>query len=299
MKIGIVGHGSIGRRHAENARKLGHQTLIYDPATSESDVGREAHVYDQADAVVIATPSYCHEAGLRACVERGKHVLIEKPISLSYGQLEMLLSRAEEKALVVMMGNNLRFHPCVQQAKRWLSAGMIGIVHWAQFTCATMSVKPLYLSDGVILNTGSHEVDLAMHLLGDVVVQKADARLSGPHDEMAEFLLGHHNGAWSSFHLDFITQPTVRDFRIVGSDGQIWCNLEKRVVVRTQPDDKLPGIEHVDKYDGPGAWDDDYLAEMRAFVGKIQGHGSPFGATGRDGLDVLEVLLAVRKEAGL
>src|SRR5882724_9266173 len=109
MKIGIVGHGAI-------VRQLGHQTIVYDPA-NQSDVRFEREVYDKADAVVLSTPSYCHEAGLRACVERGKHVLIGKPL-------------------------------------------------WAHFTCAQPSSKALYLSDGVILSSGAHEVDLALHLFG-------------------------------------------------------------------------------------------------------------------------------------
>ena len=68
MKIGILGYGSIGRRHADNAKKLGHEVIVYDPMLQHNDVKFEREVYDQAVAVVIATPSTLHEAGLRACV---------------------------------------------------------------------------------------------------------------------------------------------------------------------------------------------------------------------------------------
>jgi len=226
MKVGIVGHGSIGQRHAANARKLGLQVLIYDPA-NQRDVRFERDIYDTCGAVVIATPSYCHEAGLRACVERGKHVLIEKPISTSLGQLETLLSLARQKDLVVMMGNNLRFHPCVQKTKEWLDFPYIGSPIWAHFTCAQKSTKPLYLSDGIILNTGSHEVDLALYLFGPGRVTTSSARLTRNDedlggDDIADFVIEHAKGVRSSFHLDFVSPIAVRDFRIIGTDGSLY-----------------------------------------------------------------------------
>src|SRR5882672_10083342 len=102
MKFGVVGHGSIGSRHAANLRTLGHNPLIYDPQ-GPRDVKLERFLYEQCDAVVIATPSPYHEACIRACVERGCHMLIEKPISTSLGLVPMLLDVAEKKKLVVMM----------------------------------------------------------------------------------------------------------------------------------------------------------------------------------------------------
>lgn len=297
MKIGIVGYGSIGQRHAANAVKLGHETIIYDPM-GPCDVKFERDVYDRADAVVIATPSQYHESGLRACVERGKHVLIEKPISVAIGHLPQLLDLAAKKNLIVMMGNNLRFHPCVQEAKSWLYQGYIGKPAWARFTCASLSAKHPYLADGVILNTGAHEVDLALHLLGPAVVMTACVRQGEYGDDMVDFVLAHENGCRSSFHLDFVTSPEVRRFRIAGDDGYMHCDLPQRFLFRTQPDDKLTGVNHAKPFKGEGSYDDDYLAEMRAFIAAIE--GTPMqGATGAAGLATLRLLLDVRRIAGL
>ena len=298
MKIGILGYGSIGRRHADNAKKLGHEVIVYDPMLQHNDVKFEREVYDQADAVVIATPSTHHEAGLRACVERGKHCLIEKPLSTSMGQLATLLYNASMRDLVVMMGNNLRFHPCVRKAKEWLREDLIGYVPWAQFTCGTNSVKNV--SDGVILNTGSHEVDLARHLLGGGQIIRASAGCtSGLVDEIADFTMVHHSGCRSSFHLDFVSPIYTRDFRIMGDDGMIFCDLERRILWRCQPDPKLPDVEHIEDFKGPGSWDTDYLDEMSAFIDRVQGIYTGPGASGDDGYGTLFALLQARKEAGL
>jgi len=301
MKIGIVGLGSIGSRHANNAAKLGHDARGYDPANGYSRFKFERDLYDWCDAAVIATPSHHHEAGLRACVERGKHVLIEKPISTSLGQLETLLDLAGKKDLVVMMGNNLRFHPCVKKVKEWLTRGLIGAPIWGIFICAQESSKPLYLSDGVVLNTGSHEVDLATHLIGPCSGVTA-ASMGNPNffeNAIANFIIEHRGLARSSFHLDFLAPIPVREFRIMGSEGEIYCDLIKRRALCEQPDPKLPGVVHEENYANCQTWDDDYVAELEGFIDLIEGKYTVPAASGWDGLDTLKVLLDVRKKAGL
>jgi predicted dehydrogenase len=195
------------------------------------------------------------------------------------------------------MGNNLRFHPCVREAKEWLRNRLIGDVLWAQFTCAMKSGKNL--SDGIILSAGAHEVDLAMHLLGPLRVGYATTRCTDDlRDDMVDFTVVHHFGARSSFHLDWVTPIYTRDFRIMGTEGVIYCDLERRVLWRDQLDPKLPDVTYFHHYIGPGSWDDDYLDEMSAFIGRIDGKSTD-GASGRDGLDTLYALLDVRKKVGL
>ena len=286
MKIGIVGYGSIGKRHAENAAALGHDVIVYDPI-GRMDVKFEREIYEQADAVVIATPSPFHESGIRASVERGKHVLIEKPISIAIGHIPALLSSAKDKGLVMMMGNNLRFHPCVQQAKIWITQKEIGDPVWANFICAAETTKKTYRGDGVILNTGSHEVDLALYLLGPAKVVHASAKYVDDQDVLADFVLQHQSGARSSFHIDFETPNEVREFWIAG---------EKNIGV------SLPGrgisLSGMPLKQAPGSYDDDYRNEMAAFIERIEGRFAP-GASAEDGLATLKVLLDVRKKAGL
>jgi predicted dehydrogenase len=293
MKVGIVGRGSIGQRHCENASRLGHEARSYDPK-DKNTFKSEYEIYDWADAIVIATPSYCHEAGLRAAIERGKHVLIEKPISTSLGQLPELLVRAREKNLVVMMGNNLRFHPSVGRVKNWIASGAI-VPQWANFICATTTSKPDYLSDGVILNTGSHEVDLALHFFGPARVVAATGRWNEHSDNMADFVLLHdYSGVRSSFHIDFVTEVEIREFWIGGLRTCVKVQLPARVA-HLVSNDPTNYFSHID----PGNYDHDYADEMGSFLAQCQGGYIGPGATGDDGLAVLRLLLNVRRKVGL
>jgi predicted dehydrogenase len=286
MKIGIVGgNGAIGRRHAQNAQQLGHEVKIYDPTVvGGSGFGRERQLYDWCDAAVIATPSPYHESGLRACVERGKHVLIEKPISTAIGMLPQLLAEADDKDLTVMMGNNLRFHPGVIAAKlkQMLPERIAGEPLWANFICATQG-STTSLRDGAIFNTGAHEVDLALNLFGPAHVACASARRSETYvgvDDMADFVLVHDCGVRSTFHLDLVTPHRLRRFYFADTISTSLVDLDQR-------DGKTDT-----------SYDEDYLDEMAAFGDRIDGHLVP-GATGHDGLETLRVLLDIRKKAGL
>lgn len=290
MKIGVVGYGSIGTRHANNLRRLGHKVMVYDPKLSggDRDFKFEKDLYDSdVEAVVIATPSGAHEGPIRACVERGKHMLIEKPISLNAGHINELLDAAGEKGLVVMMGNNLRFHPCVALAKQWLDVGQIGDPIWAQFTCAQKNSK---YTESVVLNWGAHEVDLAIHMFGPVQkVLCASVRDHGLArcDDLADFVLLHAKGVRSSFHLDYLTTVEIRECWLAGVDHNIGIDFPTRRISLGKHAQALGGV-----------YDDDYVTEMKAFIDRIGGKITP-GATGRDGLETLKVLLDVCAEAAV
>lgn len=299
MKIGIVGVGTIGQRHWSNALKLGHEVKVYDPLIggSDRDFKFERLLYDWCDAAVIATPTMFHESGVRACVERGKHVLVEKPISIAEGGLQAILTSAAYKQIVVMMGNNLRFHPAVQRAKQYVDSGLLGQLRWANFICATEWTSTA-ARDGAILNTGSHEVDLALHLFGPAVVLTATTRdpemmlRVGTADcdvntvmleSCADFVLQHDGGVRSTFHIDIDTSSRVRQFWISGTERSRLFDLDHRTA-----DEDFFG----------GDYATDYVTEMKAFIDRIEGKETP-GATGEEGLDCLRVLLDIKKKAGL
>jgi UDP-N-acetylglucosamine 3-dehydrogenase len=279
MKVGVVGLGSIGSRHMRNLKMLGHEVPVYDPVLPQR-VAFERSIYEDCEAVVVASPTMFHEQALRACVERNRHVLIEKPISKQIGAIPDLLRRADDKGLVVMTGNNLRLHPCVQQVKQWLGAGEIGEPLWASFTCAHQTEK--YTDDGVVLNTGAHEVDLALYLFGP-----AKCLTAHESDTAAYFTLLHDSGVRSNFFLDHATPHRIREFWIAGAEKNIGVDLDNRRMSL--------GTEATQ---APGSYDDDYRNEMSAFIDRINGRFAP-GATGHDGLATLRTLLDVRKKAAL
>src|SRR5689334_1148867 len=112
MRIGILGYGSIGSRHGRNLLALGHKIIIHDPAMAESLPRDE--VVKQADAVVIASPTSEHASDIALCQQQNKPCFAEKPIA------DKSLNKHGWPTWPLMVGYNMRFHPCVLKAKEWL-----------------------------------------------------------------------------------------------------------------------------------------------------------------------------------
>lgn len=296
MKIGVIGLGSIGLRHAKNLIAMGHEVYGFDFKAPPAEIAGLTWGYDRPedlDAMVIATPSDDHLTDLFQCVEDNQHILVEKPIGTElWADGKSLKAAITVAKKVVMVGNNLRFHACVKKAKEWMPK--IGIPLWASFTLAQYNDKPAYLRDGVILNWGAHEVDLALYLLGEAKVRSCVVGRGGE-ETIADMILLHANGCQTTVHLDYLSKSEQRCFMITGTDGAIMCDLLRRTTLFL-----LPGDLHTAKamFQDQGNWDDDYIEEMKAFIDRINGKET-LGATGAEGLACLELLLEARRIGGV
>lgn len=290
MKVGVLGLGSIGLRHAKNLADLGHEVIGYDPDDAKlpglymlggNPMPREA-LFSKVRAVVSATPIEQHVPDLRSAIEWGLPLLIEKPIAGSLTKnVTDLLAAAENDELPIMVGYNLRFHQTVIKVKDWLDKGVIGNIHWAQFRCGQLCER---YTDSVVLNW-SHEIDLALYLLGPAKLDSAMLRRRGRID-IADLNLLHESGAQSTVHLDYVTKPYRRDGVIAGSKGNITYSLEFPRFAYCTNDTDIFRTEDT--------WDQNYISEMEAFLRRAQGKPA-FGATVKDGIAALRICMEALK----
>ncbi len=287
-KITVVGMGSIGKRHDRNLVELGCLTVPHDPPIYDDGQTFLDRISD-CDGVVIASPTPTHYNYIMQCVETNKPIFVEKPIASNTSEWRSL----RNYDLGVFVGYNLRFHPCVRQAKQWLNMEMIGQPLWASFCCAQFNDRPEYLRDGVILNW-SHEIDLALHLLGPAIVQGSHVLIKNSGDYMADILLFHSKTYCpTTIHLDYVTPYEQRGFSIHGTKGSVTAMLpERKISLRQNNSEEATDKEFV------GSYDTDYKDEIKAFLHAIDGKPWP-GANANEALDVLEICLNVRKQAGL
>jgi len=282
VKIGILGLGSIGRRHEANFKSLGCEVVGYDPAVTSFDKFDE--VFD-CDGIVVASPSSEH---FKQISYAHKPLFVEKPLVMTQEEWNSVPLHN-----VRMVGYNLRFHSCVQEARGWMGIGLIGKPLWARFTCAQYNNRPAYLRDGVILNW-SHEIDLAIHLLGGADVLGAAA--SATSEDCADVLLLHHrNKCHTTIHLDYLTRPERRGFVIVGDKGAIECDLVNRQVFRRGEDGKI-----ADAFVGIDNWDTNYLYEAKTFLRVLEYKATPdecFFCTAREAHDVVGICLKAKEFA--
>ena len=81
---------------------------------------------EEIDSVHICTPNFLHYSMVKDALNAGKHVLCEKPLTITSEEAQELVSLAKEKGLANAVGFNLRFYPMLQQIKVMIESGELG-----------------------------------------------------------------------------------------------------------------------------------------------------------------------------
>lgn len=317
VNIAILGLGSIGMRHARNLMGLGAGVVGYDPNAEARSalekaggrcVSERDGVFENVQAVVIASPNDQHLSDLIACVERGLHVLIEKPLAHDATGAATVLDKARREGLIISAALNLRHHPGVAALKAALGAPDAGRVLWARFWFSdylprwrpAQDYRTGYTANpatGGILFDRIHEIDLANYLLGTARVVGASARRSGhldiPSEDTADVLLEHLNGVSSSVHIDYCTPARTSECEVATEHGRWRLDLDARRLSFAPSDGASEQSEHFE-----GSYDDDYIAEAATFLNAIKSI-EEVRCNGGDALDVLRQVVDARKMCGL
>jgi predicted dehydrogenase len=188
MKAAIFGTGFMGKVHTEALRRLGNIEVAAVAATSQSTADAFAASFNipkavadwrtilqDVDAIHICTPNALHYPMALAALESGKHVVCEKPLTLTSAEARELASIAKRKNLANCVNHNLRFYPQVQQIRAMIAAGELGEI---------LLVNGTYFQDWLLHETdwnwrvhaesggalramgdiGSHWMDMIQHL---------------------------------------------------------------------------------------------------------------------------------------
>jgi UDP-N-acetylglucosamine 3-dehydrogenase len=206
LSIGIIGLGEIGQLHArafaacERARLVAVADLSTGPvAQAQQQFGVPG--YDDhrrllddpsVEAVVICLPHDLHFPVGTDALERGRHVLMEKPLALDIGQAGRLVDVARASGITLAVGHNQLFYPPYRRAKAALVEGSLGSVRFARFRLRMGPRYPGWRTDvartggGALFDAGVHRVYLARYLFGTPVAISAIADVAQPGREFEE-----------------------------------------------------------------------------------------------------------------
>ena len=231
---------------------------------------REVVARPDIDIIDIATPTWLHYEMAMAAAEHGKHIFLEKPFSLTVEQSREMLAAAEKAGVVHYVNHNYRRVPAVRLARRLIDDGFVGrIFHWRSAYLQDWIVDPDFpltwhlraetAGYGAHGDLGSHSVDLARYLLGDISAvtgmtatfiptrplpgagaatftagsgeSTGEPRATGPVtvDDASFFIAEFANGALGSFEVSRFApgRKNYNYFEIYGSEGSIVFNLER------------------------------------------------------------------------
>jgi predicted dehydrogenase len=193
VRIGIVGAGLFGRRHAAiiDGEPLASVAAIADPSAdarawaSARDyphfTGADAMLAGtKLDAVIVATPNATHVPVGVACLRRGLPVLIEKPIAESVAGARELIAAAKAAGVALLVGHHRRYNPILEKAREIVQGGQLGRL--TAVTAMWMLQKPESYFDvawrseaggGPILINLIHDIDDLRYVCGEITSVQA------------------------------------------------------------------------------------------------------------------------------
>ena len=177
QKIAVLGCGLWGRNIVRNFYNLNSLGMVCD--LDEENLAKVKEQYpevkttsdfndiinsEEITGVAVVTPSHTHFKFVKAMLEAGKNVYVEKPISTVAQEARDLADLADTKGLVLMVGHLLLYHPAVNRLKMLVDEGALGDVVYAQSD--RLNINYFKNDRSVMWDLAPHDVSMISYVLG-------------------------------------------------------------------------------------------------------------------------------------
>jgi scyllo-inositol 2-dehydrogenase (NAD+) len=321
LGIGVLGVGEMGKRHAENLRRLVPEARLVAVAdvaaerarqvAAELEIDKSFRSLDdmldckEIDAVLIATPDRFHAKGIETAAHAGKDILCEKPLATTRADAERARDAVEKAGVRLQIGFMRRYDPAYAAAMKRVEAGEIGEPVIFKSVGRDKDVPPLaaYQSNinGMLFyNNTIHDFDLARWAMRDEVTEVHAYTTVAIRPEVAQYgdvvasvvNLKYAHGAIGNVesYVQAIYGYDVRT-EIIGSKGSIFVgSLEKTPATFVS----AAGSTGILADHFLSRFADAYLFEVRDFVHNMF-HDLPPRVTAEDGMRALEIAIAAEE----
>lgn len=229
IKIGIIGTGHMGQYHVNVARQLSDAVLVgvYDADPERRKVISEKYetkafdsvtgILSEADAVIVAAPTYLHHEISREALNLGKHVLVEKPIAENVEQARELVALAKSKNLVLQVGHVERFNGAILELGKIVDQPML--IESRRLAPYNARIKDV----GVVLDMMIHDIDIVLNLVKSKVTElhASGSKIVSNHEDVASVVMKFENGCVASINASRNTQSKIRTLNITDKNAYI------------------------------------------------------------------------------
>jgi predicted dehydrogenase len=231
--IGVIGCGYWGPNLVRNFNQLPISRVKY---CCDLDDSRLAHMkalypnvtvtkrYEdiienpEVEAVAVATPVSSHFPITKACLEGGKHVLVEKPLARSIAEAEEMVEVADRNNLVLFTGHTFVYNAAVQKMKDLVESGELGEVFYVSSIRVNLG---LFQEDiNVIWDLAPHDISILNHIFGaDPVTVSTFAKsyIRKGIEDVAFLVLQYPKGIVAHIHVSWLDPCKIRRTTLVGS----------------------------------------------------------------------------------
>jgi predicted dehydrogenase len=312
LRVAVIGLGNIGKTHTRYYSQHPEAELValcdmlaerVDPLAQQYGVKAYHDIAEllrseQLDAVSVCTAGPenggHHYEPVMQCLEAGKHVLVEKPISNNIEHARQMVARAKERGLLLGVNLNHRFTPVAARAKKLQDEGALGevlFVNMALWINNPNESSPWFHMRAL----HPHSIDVMRYFGGPIrrvqaFLHKGPSRQiwsnASVNVQFASGAVGHLTGSYDASMLHPIERCEVG-----GSKGRVVIEnvYERLEFFPRQSNEKLVIDNPI--MGGMTGFDDTFRARIDAFVRQIQA-GGPLDASGDEGLAAQEVIEA-------
>ncbi len=287
VRLGVIGVGSLGQHHARIYSKAKGATLVgvYDADKKQAAKIAKEHgtrpyetieeLASQVDAASIAVPTDKHFVVAMPLIEKGVHLLVEKPIAATTDEAEKMVTLAQTKKTILQVGHIERFNPVmkylgdkVSKAPRFIEAHRL-----APYPPPRLGLKPRGTEVSVILDLMIHDLEIILHLVRSPVknISAVGVNVLSQTEDIANVRLLFENGCVANVTASRISLNKMRKIRLFLEDAYLsldYQNQEGKLYQRGG----LIGI----KWETVPIEKGEPLAnELQSFVDCVATHGQP------------------------
>jgi predicted dehydrogenase len=317
IRVGVIGAGYWGPNLIRNFHEIDQAqlTMVCDTKQERLDHIQVRYPYvkvtqnyqelldSDIEAVVIATPVSTHFPIAMACLQAGKHVLIEKPLAGSAQDAQMIAQQGEEKVKIVMTGHTFLFNPAVEAIKEIIQSGEIGQVFY--INCIRVNLGLFQPDVNVIWDLAPHDISILMYILGldPVSINSLGGSYIKPGViDVAYLTLSFPSGVMANLRMSWLDPVKTRQITVVGSKKMIVyddINPHDKVKIYDKGIDIQPYSDTLEEFqlayrsgevmNYPLKWQEPLKLECNHFLECIEHHQTP-RSDGWFGLRVVQAL---------
>jgi predicted dehydrogenase len=293
VRAAVIGVGHLGQHHARILKTLPGVSLAgvvdIDPERAAKIAGehgttafRTVDDIGPIDLVVIATPTESHAAIALPLIRAGVHTLIEKPVSQTLEEADVLIAAAKSSGSVLAVGHSERFNPAVAAARPYVNDPRFIEVH----RLGTQLGRSLDID--VVLDLMIHDLDLILSMVPSEVesVEAVGVPVLTPKVDIANARVRFKNGCIANLTASRISRDQIRKIRFFQRERYLSIDTASREVEMYQLAPQPAGLPKIDggKLTVPG--DEPLKRELEDFVTAVREGRAPLvsGEQGRAAL---------------
>jgi predicted dehydrogenase len=176
-------------------------------------------------AAVVCTPASSHYAVARCCLEARKHVLIEKPMTMSSAHAQILIALAHAQSVTFMVGHTFLYNAGIRKVKACIEQNELGELYY--FYSRRTNLGPIRFDVNALWDLAPHDVSIFNYLYGALpewVSAVGTQVLHNCREDVGFIVLGYPDNVVGHIHVSWAEPYKVREVVVVGSEKRIVFN---------------------------------------------------------------------------